>query len=561
MIKRLILGLTMGIFCLNAPAQAQDTPAPAAVPAPPPASAAITKAPQTVKEEVKLLREERKTQMPYLDRGFIRSEITPQKLREKQQFLEQNQKNLNDIVARAIQVYTPARAAHERISLAKRRIIVALRNLFPEASFIFDPKRGELSDQPYHASHYRFNFRQPLFRGGILWNTLLQEKAGLEASQKEYQSILEDLVSEVSEAYFEYNRAYQVVANQEEALGGIRSYVDISKRKFSEGIISEIENLNVESLFSQLQYDFETSKQELELAKLNVQKFLDLTMDDPIEVRPLYDLKYMVSLEEAAGSEATSESDLFKSEKKMLPLGELVDLAYLNRARLQVEASKLQAARLDERVKMGEFLPHADAIVEFGKLGEAFDPEQPSLKREFNFGIELNWNAGGSKLQYAYVHNQAAPSVSQFRQTSGTHIVENRFKAGILDGLEDFAKIKEAEVARLDQVAELEKAEKEVIQDVKQAYFDYQKAQIQVKATLQRVGYRRRLGTLAKHRLEKNEIQVSEYLQSEIDLIQEISALHKALADYFTAKSKLNHAIGKRDYFPIEGFYGSKSES
>jgi outer membrane protein TolC len=125
-----------------------------------------------------------------------------------------------------------------------------------------------------------------------------------------------------------------------------------------------------------------------------------------------------------------------------------------------------------------------------------------------------------------------------------------------LDGLQALVEGKEAEVDKLDQIVELENAEKEVVQDVKQAFFDYQKSLIQVESTLKRVDYRERLARLAEHRLGKNEIQVSEYIQAEIDLLRERTELHRALKDYFSAKAKLNRAVGRREFLPIEEKYG-----
>ena len=133
---------------------------------------------------------------------------------------------------------------------------------------------------------------------------------------------------------------------------------------------------------------------------------------------------------------------------------------------------------------------------------------------------------------------------------------------GLFDGLSEYAAIKEAEVARLDEITQLEKTEKEVVHDVKQSFFDFQKARIRVKSTLQRVTYRRRLAGLNKHKLEKNEIQISEYLQSEIDAMQEMGNLQKALADYYTAKAKLNNAIGIRNYFSlVEESHGTRNSA
>ena len=164
----------------------------------------------------------------------------------------------------------------------------------------------------------------------------------------------------------------------------------------------------------------------------------------------------------------------------------------------------------------------------------------------------MNWNLGGNKTKYEFENHEQPPSVTGFLQGAGTQSTSNRLTVGILDGLKNLAEAKEAEIAKLDQVVALEKAEKEVVHEVKKAYFDYQKARIQVKSSLKRVNYRERLTRLAEHRLEQNEVQISEYLQAEIDLLREKTELHKALKDYFSAKAALNRAVGKREFFPIE---------
>ena len=540
-----------------------------------PASASITRQ-LPVKDEVKILRSQRAKKMPYLNKAIIRSEITPQKVVEKQKFVASPQaKNLNDLIQRAVELYTPARAARERISLSKRRILAAVRALFPQVTFELQDKAGKLSGDKYNSTNFRFNFRQAIFHGGILWNTLLQEKANLEAAQKEYTSVLEDLVKEVITAYIEYSRALQVVREQETALQAMRQYAQLSKKKFTEGIISEIEHLNTQSLFSQMEYDHETSKQELELAKLDLQRYLDLGMEDHLEIAPLYHVDELIANQKSEGAEdknsspgiTSTDKDAYSKDDKGKPipaLGDLVDLAYQHRASLQVESAKLEAARLQERIRWGEVMPKGDLILEFGRLAEAFDTanRQPPLRPEVRVGFEFNWNVGGSKVNYTYDRDDRAPSVSQFLSGVGSRTRSSKMSVGLFDGLSEYAAIKEAEVARLDEITQLEKTEKEVVHDVKQSFFDFQKARIRVKSTLQRVTYRRRLAGLNKHKLEKNEIQISEYLQSEIDAMQEMGNLQKALADYYTAKAKLNNAIGIRNYFSlVEESHGTRNSA
>lgn len=536
---------------------------------------------QAIQDRVKVMRQERSELMPYLDRGYIRSTLHPDKIRAKTHFLSGGEKRLEEVLRRAIQVYTPARAARERISLARRRILVAFRNLFPEAKFDYQLKEGALSSNAFNSQNYRFSFRQPVFRGGILWNTLLQEQAGLQAAENDHEKTVSDLVRDVSEAYFDYHRALRATHDQAEAIGRMKRFAGLSQRKFDEKIISEIEHLNVQSLFSQMQYDHETAVQELELAKLELQKYLDLEIGDALEVVGLYSVDELLAsvpskemeaaepeeeLESGAPEESRTESETpteqtpsyFEGELTLPDLAELVDLGYEHRPELQVEAAKLQSAILDERINMGELLPHADFVLEFGKLGEAFDinDSDPGLRKEFRAMVELTWNMAGNEVAYTFENDERAPSVSQFLSGSGTQTTRNSISFGLWDGLKAFVSAKQAEAEKLDQIAELEKAEKEVVHDIKQAYFDYQKARIQMRSSLKRVDYRHRLARLAEHRMGQNEIQVSEYMQAEIDLLRELTDLHKAYKDYFTAKSSLNRAVGVRDFLPIEDSHG-----
>jgi hypothetical protein len=220
--------------------------------------------------------------------------------------------------------------------------------------------------------------------------------------------------------------------------------------------------------------------------------------------------------------------------------------------------------RLGERIRWGEFLPKANLTYQFGALGEAYlNPgavfagnynakNDPILKKEWQLMLEMDWNVGGNKVNYTYSKDHKAPSITQFDQASGSYLRKNGMTFGVLDGLDAFVNVKQAEVDKLNQVVELEKAEKQVLQDVKQAYYDYQKSVIQVNSTVKRLEYRKRLREFAEHRLSKKEIELSEYLQAESDLVRERAELHKALKEYFSAKAALNHAVGIQNFFNMD---------
>jgi outer membrane protein TolC len=524
---------------------------------------------QQIRERLRMMRQERISQMPYLDRVFIRTQIRAQDVENKDSFTVSGKKSLSDILERSARVHTKARASQERINLEKRRIVVALRNLFPEANFEFSDKDGKLSSQDvfnnpsarsFTSRYYSFSFKQPIFRGGALWNTLLQKKTDLEAAKKDYEAVMRELSKDVSIAYFDYNRTYLAVQDNARLIDDMKIYVEMSDEKYKQEIVSEIEHLNVQSLYSQMRYDYETAKQELELAKLELQKYLDLEGDDDIAIEPIYQVEDLLTRKDVS-KPAEDQNPPANSEVKVPAAGNaesgelisFVDMAYQNRPELQVEAAKLKSARLEEQIRFGELMPKADVTLDFGKLGEQYKDisTHPGMRPNFRLALEVKWNFGGNTVQYNLENRDIAPSISSYAQQEGSRTAVNSMKVALLDGLKAFVDVKDAEVARLDRVVELEKKEKEVVRDVKQAYFDYQKSKIQVKSCIQRVDYRKHVAQLSKHKLENNEIQNSEYMDAEIALLREVNTLHKALADYFNAKTKLNYATGTR-YFEVE---------
>ncbi|MBI4395072.1 MAG: TolC family protein [Candidatus Omnitrophica bacterium] len=504
-----------------------------------------------VAQEVRHIRAARKEKFKHLSNAYLKQMINPKTVREKKLFLEEREKNLQEVIGRSIDVSIQAKAAKERVTLAKFRIAKAIRDLFPEAAFEADIKQGSLSAPAFTSDHWRMKFRIPVFRGGVLWNTLLLESANLDAARKEYDKTISNLIADVSEAYFEYERSRNVLRDRQKLMEKAKQQKKFSDEKYAAKLISEIEKLNSDSLFSQAQYDLETAQQEVEIAKLELQKYLYLEINDPIDISSLYSLDtfQIESLKKTPVSGAQSPDGKFEND-----LDRFIELAYENRPDLQVEASKLKATQLAYRVSIGQKLPQFDFLVEFGELAEAFiiDAKDPNHLHEFRFGMEATWPFLGNTLKYTYDHDQRAPSVTQFQGGTGTRIRSNAFSAELLDDMGAFSSILEAKINNLEQVVELEKTEREVVRDVKEAYFNFNKALIQVESAYKRMGYRARLAQLGKHRLDTNEIQISEYLQAEMDYTEERALLYKALSDLFLSKTKLNRAVGIRDYLVVE---------
>jgi len=494
---------------------------------------------------------------PEVTQEAIELMFAPYRKQNKEDFLAQKDPGLGDVIERAKTIQTQAKVAQEGISLAQRRMLLSIRQMFPELTFEYQHRDGSLSASEYLSRSNKFSMRQPLFRGGVLWNSFLQERKMLEAARSNYQKVVDDLVLEISKVYFEYQRARSVADDQAKLLEVIKPQVEISDKKFKASITSEIEHLNAQSLAGQIEYDRETATQELEIAKLDIQHYLGLSMKDPINLKTEYDVdKVILSMPDDDLTTAKVESSLgsFSHGQPIPGLEKLVDMSYGHRAELSMQMSQLQAARYGERARWGGFVPKVDLLVEWGALSEAFKQftNNADHHAEFRAMLEVDWNAMGNKVGFTYERDVRAPSVTQFESGAGTLTNRKSFNVGLLSGLDAFVDVKQAEVEKLNKVVELEQAEKKVLEEVKRAFYDYQKALIQMKSAMKRVQWRRRLRDLAQHRLEQKEVEISEYLQSEIDLLRERGEFHTALKDYYTAKSSLNYAVGVQEFSKSE---------
>lgn len=509
-----------------------------------------------VRDKVKALRARKKEQFDELTRGFIRKILREEDVISKEEFLKRGPRNLDDCIRRAIQVHVPAKMAKERIKLAKLRIVKSLRDLLAEAVIELEDRRGSLSGQAFTGDSFRARFRQPVFRGGNLWHTFLKERVTLRAAEAERRKIVNDLIRDVSEAYFNTLKAAESLRGQEVLLKAADQALDVCKKKFDQGLISEIEYLNVQSQQSQVAHDVEQARQDVELEFLELQKNIAIDFNEKITLAPFYDYDKVMEDVEARDKRLKKGKGLspLRETEFGKPLDRYVQMAYDNRPDIKQEVNRLRANIMAKRAAAGKLLPQLNVVMEFGDLAEAFTDtvDDPPHQPEWQAIVELTWNAGGSTAKYTLDHDENGPSVSQFQSGQGTETTKNSFSLAILDNLEDVYKLKEAQIDIMDQFIELEEKEREMIREVKEAYFNFRRAEVQLASQVRQLVYKEKLAKISKHKLELNEVQVSEYLQNEMDVTEEKGQFHKAMSDYYVALVGLNRAVGIRELLPVK---------
>ncbi|MBU1862330.1 MAG: TolC family protein [Candidatus Omnitrophica bacterium] len=476
---------------------------------------------------------------------------------------------LEDCIRGATERHLPVEIAQDKVSYYRRRLVKAIRELFPALNISYehdlgfkllkdDTIPGDRTNQQFRSEKWKTSLSQPIFRGGALWNKVNEERANLRAAKAEYDKVFFDLSIEVARAYFNYSKAQTILSFREKLLREANRALVISEEKMKAALISEIEHLNVQSQQSQLLHDLESAKEDIALALLDMQKALHLDISEPVEVA-LLEAEYIDSVKKMLASNTVqTERDATEQEEQ---LNTLLELAYENRPEFIIQKSKVDAAIYREKAAVAGWLPQMNVQVERGQKGEAYieDDNNPPWDMEHRVAFDVQWNVGGNTLRYMYDKNRQATGVEATEPGAGIgkdgyYDRKNTVSFSLLDGLDQFVQTKETEISRKEALLELELSEKDIVSEVKESFYNYSRSMIQLKSVFKRLTYRQKLVSLAKHRSEINEIQISEYLQAEIDLISEQNNVYKAVIDYFLAKLSLSKSIGIKDDSPLTAF-------
>jgi outer membrane protein TolC len=476
--------------------------------------------------------------------------------------------DIQECVARSILVSIPKEIGEKRLSLSKWNMAKAIRDLFPEVAFKFNLESGSLSGPKYRDRDYNFELKQPLFHGFTLVNTVLQENFNRKASRAEIEKAIQQAVFDALSYYFAFNKANEIYKNHVVYAKDAERLASQTEERKEKGLISEIEYLAVQSKYADILEIKELLYSDREIAALDLKKTLRLPPQETIDIEPVYDYSaYQLDRITVFGKTASREAGEAKLTDART-LDDFIVLAYKNRPDLKMEYNKLMANRYAEKATKGGWLPQSDMIMKLGQVRQGYigadqtgqDYPPFDFNRDYSLGIVTSWNVGGNTLKHEYNNVQAAPTVTQFQGAEGSTKVANTFTAQLLNGLKQFADVRQAQLQVLEQLNIYDETERAAIKEVVEAFYKYRSTLVKLQSASAGLNYYKRSLDLAKLKLDKNDIQISEYMESLQDLIERRDQFHNAMGDYFIAKAQLNHAVGIENFIPFQEILNSETQ-
>ena len=150
-------------------------------------------------------------------------------------------------------------------------------------------------DYPYRIDPFR-NFTltatmtQPIFTGGKLLNDYKFAKLGVDYSTIQYQVDTQDLILDVTEAYYQLIQAEKLVGVAEESIRALVALRNQTREFFKAGVVPKVDVLSTEGQLAQARIQRTQSLTEVGRQKAQLNFLLRYPQETPIEV--VQDINY-----------------------------------------------------------------------------------------------------------------------------------------------------------------------------------------------------------------------------------------------------------------------------
>ncbi len=439
---------------------------------------------------------------------------------------------LEDCINIAIENNMPLKIAHRNIKLAEMRVFEARRNFLPSAAIVFEESSGRVNGRRYVGRKQYIEGQQPIFHGGELYYGNKQAEVNLEVTRHDYNRAKNDLILQVKKAYYSFEKAKENRVMQKGLSVEVEKVFEMVSKSFANGTISKLEMLNVASQSGQIRFQLASAEGDVSVAELILKQAMNMDPKEDIDIEANLEFnKIIVDYEKALAA------------------------ALLNRPEVKVNTLMTDYYIYGVNMARAKGWMKLDFMGQWGHAKEEFvsqdlgqDPDR-KLESQWYAGIKGSMPFWGNTAEYSYTKEEWTPVVSAFQ---GTESITSQTKAKLLDKLDYYSDKELAEIDLDKQRQELSKARQDIILEVKEACFGYEKALIQLDTAANKVKYQESDLEFTRLKRGMDEIQDSAVIEGMIKLAQEKFGYVQALTDCHTTLASINKAIGIEDYYKDE---------
>jgi len=442
--------------------------------------------------------------------------------------------NLEDVVQTGLLNHKPLSIARKKLKLEEAKLFSAKRNMFPlikakaaivDGKLLTDPVNDLTSFANYERQEYGVELGQPIYQSGRLYYAVKLANADTKIAQLEIERMSQEKTFDIKKSFYNYFLAVDIVKLQNKLNNEVKEIRKRVKRKKKVGVVSRSDYLAAEAGGEEAAYRVMSKEKDSEIARLNL--LYDINLDELPR-----GLKFSIG-----------EEISLKSIDMSLDLDHLISVALVNRPDLLIASLGLESRQHAENMSKADNALKIDASAFVGESGAAFEGEALNLESSYNVGVRGSWLFGGHSLNPMVSRDKSAPDLGSTSRTE-TNSVSVDF--GILDSLEDRAGLMQSEINREEAEDSLNRARNDVVKEVHEAYFNYQKAVLQRKSSRVELKYRKNVANISREKDRQNRIGAYKFLEN---LSRESNAsmtLKQADVFYLISLAGLEKAVGTK---------------
>lgn len=423
----------------------------------------------------------------------------------------------------ALTNYLPVHIAEEEKKLAELKVDEALRNLFPQAVLKYQDSKGVTNDEPFRGERYNLELKQPISFGGKEIYLLKQARQEVAVSENNFKKLSLDLFFEVAQAYcnFIYSKHEHSIylKLQVEA----KKILELAELKLKEKAISQLEYSNNKYLYEDVLFKLSTSESDFSLAQLELSQKLN------------------------AGEKVSFRfPSLLSIPHDVFVLDECINNAFNNRPELKMLESSLLYALYGRQAVKAEGLPNLELTGRIGQGKEAYKYEELDLENEWFLGAKVIVPLGANTASAGYSQSQDAQSLGSYYSGSEYQMLE--YTLGILDNMSYRVSRKKSEISYKKALNELEDWKKKITQEIREAYYNYQKTKIEIEAVKSKGEFFRKDEEVIRVKEQNGEAALEELLEAKIKRADSEAEYWKVLADLNISLAALQKAQGIEEF-------------
>lgn len=480
---------------------------------------------------------------------------------------------IDDCVNIAVNNNQKIKAADEQVKLANLRVWEARRKFFPDVTAKIErgfgaigggrpPRPGNAgggganqvlnaATRHYQGHKYAFEIKQTVFDGFETWYEIRQTQTNKKIIQLERQKTVNEVVADTKEAYYNLDKSNKAIKVQGKIKEEINDLYDVIDKGYQKEVVAQVDYLKVKGQSMQADFRYVSAREDRSLAEMILLQAMNMDPDKRINIKSLERPKKFISI----------------------GLQNCYNLAIANSPEVKIKKETIAYYQFSRKMAKAKGWPKFEFEGSFGEMYENFQPlDQPgdtnpntgtpgafnqdeyrahrTPSPEWYAGITATLPIWGSTMEYKYVREVWAPTVSSFRGSeSGTSYLEFR----ILDDLKYFSGLQQARASFENAKYDYMKAKQDVAVQVKELYFKYRKAMLQMNVADVQVAHQRMFVNVLEERRKYGEMDIPRLVEEYEKLGEYEFGILQADADYFISISELNKAVGVSDYFdPLE---------